>query len=292
MSAAVGVFNRLCIAASSPGTVELPFLEGSTLGLNEQFIDSNFLMGTRGHQSERVRVGTRRVEGNLVLAPTPVELDTLLPYILGANGSGSGTVTYALAETVPSFYLGALRGGSLYNYTSCKVDTARFTASEGSPLQLALSVIGADETVTGSFPSLTADETGGPFTLMDCTVTIGGTGYAVGSFELSISNALEARYRNSATITQLVATDRIIELNLPLSLGDASALYGASNPVAVVATFTNGLRVLTFTFAAVQAPRQELPFGQRGILDLPWRGVARKTGSTLELVTTLHSANS
>ncbi len=107
---------------------------------------------------------------------------------------------------------------------------------------------------------------------------------------MTIRNPLDVKYRNSNTPTQIKKVDRIVSLSLPISLGTDTALYGSSVAgVAATITLTNGNTSLVFSLAAVQAPKAPLPLGQRGILDFPWQGVARKSGSTLELVTTLDS---
>jgi hypothetical protein len=285
----VGVFNRLGYAATTvtTATAELEFLEGSQLGLAENFIDTNGVRGTRSHGSERVRRGTRRVDGSLALAPTPVELATLLPLIFGGTPSGT---SYPLGENLTLFNLFGVRDGTVYTYSDCAVESATFTASEGGPMQLALNVVGKDEAASGSMGSVSVDLTTQPFTLMDAAVSVAGSAREVSAFELTVQNVLEVKYRNSATPTQIKATDRIVSVSLPVSLGTDGALYGSAvGGVAVTVTLTNGTVSLAFSMTKVQAPKAPLPFGQRGILDLPWRGVARKDGSTLELTTTLDS---
>lgn len=287
MSDKVGVFDRLAYAASgvTTATAEFEFAEGSELGLQESFIDTNQLRGTRSHSSERVRRGTRRVDGTINMAPTPVELTTLLPLILGGTPSAG---SYPLGESLTLFNLFAVRDGTVYTYQDCVVDSATFTASEGGPMQLSLSVIGKDEVQSGSMGAVSVDLTTQPFTLMDTTVTVAGVTRQVTSVEISIRNMVQALWRNSLTITQLKATDREISISLPASQGTDSDLYGSAlGGVAVVVTFTNGGTSLSFSATKVQAPKQPLPWGERGILNLPWRGVARKDGSTLELTTTL-----
>ncbi len=289
MADKVGVFNRLQYDDnSSTGTVEFEFLEGSQIGLSENFIDTNGLRGTVSHTADRVRRGNRRVDGTLLFAPTPAELNTILYLALGGTKTSN---TIPLDEALPVAHWLAGRDGTVYHYNDCVVETLTITASEGGPLQVALTVVGKDEVQEGTLASLTIDaSTGGPFTMMDGAVTVGGSPYQFSSFELRVENRLEVKYRNSLTPTSIRRTDRMVTCSLPFSLGDASALYGSAvGGVAVVATFTNGAFSLGLSMAAVQAPRQPLPFGQRGILDLPWQGVARKTGSTLELVTTVDS---
>jgi hypothetical protein len=285
----VGVFNRLGYAATgvTTATVEFEFLEGSSLGLSENFVDTNGMRGTRSHISERVRRGTRRVDGTITMCPTPIELVTLLPLIFGGTPSGT---SYPLGESLTPFNLFAVRDGTVYTCSDCVVESATFSASEGGPMQLSMTVVGEDEAASGSMGAVAPDITTGPFTLMDAAVSVASSAREVSAFELTVRNMLEVKYRNSAIPTQIKATDRMVTLSLPISLGTDSALYGSAVAgVAATITLTNSTVSILFSLAAVQAPKAPLPFGTRGILDFPWQGVARRSGSTLELVTTLDS---
>lgn len=289
MADKVGYANRLGYSATGAGTAtaEFEFLEGTSLGLSENFIDTNGIRGTRSHGSERVRRGTRRVDGNILMAPTPVELATLLPLIFGGTPSGT---SYPLGESLTLFDLYGVRDGTVYTYDECAVESATFSATEGGPMQLSMQVVGKDETAAGSMGSVSVDLTTQPFVLHDAAVSVASSSREVSAFELTIQNVLEVKFRNSATPTQIKATDRIVTLSLPISLGTDGALYGSAvGGVAATITLTNGAVSLAFSMTKVQAPKGPLPLGQRGILDFPWRGVARKDGSTLELTTVLDS---
>lgn len=287
MADKVGAYNRLGWALNATtATAEFEYLEGTQLGVQEEFLDTNGMRGTRSHIAARVRRVRRSVQGNINFAPTPAELDTLLYLALGTQKSGN---TIALAEAVPSHYWIAVRDGTTYNYSGCVVETCRISASEGGPLQLSLSVQGVDEAASGSIGSNTIDDsTGGPYVMSDGAVTVGGTSYEFDSIEIVIQNRLEVKYRNSVTPTQIKAIDRMVTVALPFSQGDASALYGSAvGGVTVVATFTNATCSCAFSFTKVAAPKNPLPFGQRGILGLPWQGVARQaTDGTKEIVVT------
>jgi hypothetical protein len=285
----VGVFNRLGYAASgvTTATAEFEFMPGTTLGLTEQFIDTNALRGTRSHSSERVRRGTRQVGGTIVLCPNPAELVTWLPLIFGGTPSGT---SYPLGESLTLFNLFGVRDGTVYTYSDCAVESATFSAAEGGPMQLSVNVVGKDEAASGSMGAVTIDVAAGPFTLMDTVVSVASSAREVSAFSLTVTNSLEVKFRNSATPTQIKATDREVAVELPISLGDGSALYGSALAgVATTITLTNGTVSLAFSMTKVQAPKQPLPLGERGILDFPWRGIARKDGSTLEMTTTLDS---
>lgn len=289
MADSVGVFNRLGYSVTGAGTAttEFEFMEGTTLGLTEQFIDTNQIRGDLSHTSERVRRGNRRVDGTINMCPTPVELAVLLPLIYGASASGT---SYPFGTATTLFDLYGVRDGTVYTYDEVGIESATFSASEGGPMQLSMTVVGKDETQAGSMGAITIDVTTQPFVLMDAVVSVGGSAREVSAFEITIRNFLEVKHRNSVTPTQIKKTDRLVTVNLPISLGTDSALYGSALAgVAVTITLTNGAVSLAFSMTKVQAPKAPLPLGQRGILDFPWQGVARKDGSTRELTTTLDS---
>src|SRR6185369_10952800 len=94
-------------------------------------LDTSGIRGTRSHAVERTRTGTYSVAGRIVLQPTPEELAHLLPRILGAAASGTN---YAVAETLPDFYLSIDRGAKVFTYAGCKIVKATFFGNEGSPI--------------------------------------------------------------------------------------------------------------------------------------------------------------
>lgn len=290
MAEKVGVFNRLgfCTSGGSTATSEFEFLEGSTLGLTEQYIDANALRGSRFHSSERVRQGTRRVDGVINMAPNSAELAILLPYILGGVVSGN---TYPMGERLTDFVLFGVRDGVVYTYPGLKVERATFSCQAGGPMQLSMTVVGVDETQSGSMGAAAIDlTTGGPYVLMDSVVSIAATTLGVEGFDLTIDNHLEVKYRNSITPSTINATDSTVSISLPLSFGINSAFYNSAlGGVSVVNTLTNGNCSLAFSLAAAQSPRAPLPFGQRGVMDFPWQAVCRKASTTLPLITVLDS---
>lgn len=281
MAEKVGVFNKLFISAgaSDASYSELEFLEGSTIGLNEQFVDSNGMTGSRTRTAARTRQGIRQTGGTLNFQPTPLELDKLLPWALGGAKSGNDI---PLAETVPARWLIAYRDGVYHMYDGVKVESITFDCSEGSLLTVSLSVVGVDEEEV-SAPTTPAafDTTTSPYTNFDCAATVGGTAYQFRSYRLTLSNQLEVRHNNRQTPTSIHATGRQVNVGMALPYGDAGALYGSAvGGVAVVATFTNGARSLVLSTPKVQAARTPLQFGGRQAINLDWQGVARGNGAT------------
>lgn len=276
MAESIRTFDKLFMSADDSTYYALEFLDGSSLGVVETFLDPAGLRGSRQHDAERVRRIQRFVQGTLVFAPCASELDLLLPPILGAAESNDA---FALAETIPYRYFTTSRDGTLHKY-QVKVNRAVFSFSENSPLTLSMDVIGIDESA-GSSRSETITDDAGPYVMSDCALAVGGSSYAFRSGQIEINNFLEVKYNNSLTPSAIHATDLEVRVSLALPYGDASALYGSSIAgVTVVPTFTNGNRSIAFNLAGVATPKQSLPLGGRGARDLPWIGVARRTGST------------
>jgi len=281
MAEKVGVFNKLFISAgaSDASYSELEFLDGSTIGLQEQFNDSNGMTGSRTRTAARTRKGIRQVGGTLNFQPTSVELDRLLPWALGGTKSGNNI---PLAETVPARWLIAYRDGIYHLYDGVKVQSITFSCSEGSLLSVSITVVGIDETETTAPTSPTVfDVTSSPYVMHDCVATVSATAYPFRSYQMSVANQLEVRHNNSQTPTSIHAIDRQVTVGMGLPYGDAGALYGSAvGGVPVVATFTNGARSLVLSTPKVQVPRTPLPFGSRGALNLEWTGTARGDGTT------------
>jgi hypothetical protein len=289
-----GYQAQLGISTSNPVDARFDLVTES-LACDENYIDTNGLRGTRSRYVANQRVGNRRVMGQLHLQPTPVELALLLPWILGGTPTGTGTVTYPLADALPTArYVTVDRGSKVFTYSGCQVSRATLTGREGMPLDLMLDVIGVDETVanSGTFPSLSIDVTTAPFIFTDLVLSVGGTGYSAKSVEIVIDNVIDRdRFYNSTTLTAAYAMDRHILVNTELPYGTASAAYnlGAAAGTAVTAVFTGtGTSVLSLSFVKVCFPRKSPTFrAGRAEQMLPMMGTAFYSGSTAELVTTL-----
>ena len=285
-----GYVGQLGISASNPVDARYDFLS-ENLALSEEFIDTGGIRGTRSHVVERVRAGIRRVAGTITMQPTAVEWAALLPWILGANASGT---TYALADALSSRYVTVDRGAKVFTYSGCFVDSATIRASQGQPVRLTLNIVGSDETVgnAASFPSLTIDTTTNAFMFHDCVISIASVTYSSRDFELTINNHIDReRFFNSQVLsTATQAMDRSISCRFSLPYGDAVAAYNTgSSGVAVTNTFTNGAVSLAFSLVKVCFPRRSPTWPGRAEVMLPLEGMAYRSGSTLELVTTLDS---
>lgn len=197
------------------------------------------IRGSRSQVIERTRQGTSAPGGSIVLEPTPNELRKLIPRILGAaEVTGSGDFTYALADSLPAFFISIDRIAKVFNYASCAVDKATFRSSSGGLLELALMIEALSEAQAnaGTFQSgLTIDATA-PFVHFDSTLTLNGNAVQVMEVELSIDNMLKKdRFVNSQTRTDLPPEDRVVTLRATVPYtSDTVLLYdtGASGVTA------------------------------------------------------------
>jgi hypothetical protein len=286
-----GFTSKLSISTSTTFSVQYEFL-ASSLKLTQSPQNAAGLQGTRSHLSERTRYGVKSVSGSISMQPTATELAGLLPWIYGANASGT---SYPLSDSLTSRYvaLETASGIKWQRFKDVYVARATFSASEGSPLSLSLDLVGSDEELqtAGTFPSVTADADA-PFMFFDASgaFTVAATAYSIKSFQLVIDNALDVKFFNSQTATSIMPRDRVITLSTVAELVSANRtalVEGADTSAAAAITFTNGAQSLAFSMAALRATKDTPTINGRSETVINYSGQAMKTGSTLELVTTL-----
>lgn len=268
--------------------------KGGNLSLASAPMVSDGMRGTRSRFDGRTRFGLKAVSGSISLDPTPEELAALLPWILG--GAASGT-SYPLAETLPARYVAQEMDSSCKwsRFSGVYVNRAVFSASEGSVLSLSLDLIGIDEELqtAGTFPSLTFGETT-PFVFHDSSgaIEIGAEAMAVKNFQLTIDNALAARFFNSRTATSIKSRDRIVTVSCGVEMNNTNynALYGTESYVSFESIFTVGNYSLTFNMPYVRAAYQSPAIPNRDEILYQFAGQALKSGSTAELAVTLDSS--
>lgn len=285
MAAAMGAQIKIGMDAGSTISSEQYEAVITGLDINEELLDAAGLRGSRSHASERVRQGTRAPRFSLTLQPNSVELDALLPRILGGAEAADA---FPLAETLPSFVANLDLVQKRWHFTGCKVARARFYSAAGGPLNLDLEVEALEVAVSDTaFPSLSIN-TVGPYLHSDVVLSVGGSAYNFREVSLAIDNQLDTgRFFNSQTRISLPEQDRVVTWTFDGPFGDNSALYGlAVAGVAALATWTNGNRSLQCSSTKTQFPRRPPAVNGREEIMLPLEGVARKDGSTNELTCT------
>jgi hypothetical protein len=279
------------IGSVAAATLRFDF-RNTTLGLAENFIDANGLRGTRSHVIERNLAGNRPCGGGISLQPTAVEWSNLLQWMTGGTPTGSPTVTYPLSDSVPVRTVVVDRVTKVYTYDTAGIDSWTLSGTEDQALDLDLQVVALDETVgnSGTFPSLSLDTTTFPFKFTDCVIVGNSVTVQPKNFRLTLNNMIDKqRFFNSQTLTGIYARDRVISFECSLPYCDTAALYNVGRAgFTVTITATSGNSILTFSMVAVAFPRNTPTVPERAEIMLPLRGQAFRSGSTLELVTTLN----
>ena len=284
MAAAQGFASQLGWAASGTADTRFEFISES-LRKTGSFHYSNGIQGSREYDGGRVVAGVNRVAGTIVMQPNPVELDALLPFILGADES---TDVFDLADALQLRDIAIDRVTKVFTYAYCVCARAVFSVTSGGPLQLSMDIIGRTESVgnAGTFPSLSIGVLTGPYMMHNnTTATVGGSSITFRDLEITIDNMVDdSRYLNSQNIVSSVAQDRNITIALTAPYGDSSSFYSLSSAgVASVFTFTNAGASITFTFGKIHYPVESPIVEGKSEIWLPLSGRACKTGSTPSL---------
>lgn len=226
---------------------------------------SENMVGSRSLRVERVAELTRAVRGQIVMEPTPAELDTLLPRILGAAES---TDVFALAETLPSFDILIDRVSSRFVFNTCYIARATFSCSQGGLLRLSMDIEAKDADVPSAtvFPAtVPAIDTVAPYNFSEFTFALAADASAaeMSAWELSIDNGLDTdRYMNSATRAQMPALTRRItsRVTVPYSADELDLWFQADDGFLNTFTFTRGGRSLLFSCVKMIADSFEGPY--------------------------------
>lgn len=286
------------VYGTAPGPVSEAFVFVSeSITKKGKIVERTGLRGTRSHVADDTRVGPYTVGGQLVIEPTPEDLALWLPRILGGTPTGSSPKTYPLAETLPSFTMSIDRVAKVFTYSGCKVSRATFHGAQGGLLRLSLDIVAQSESLAaaGTFPSL-APNNGPPYIFSDVTLSLAAAAREVKQFDLVVDNAIATdRFMNSLTITSAPEGDRTIALRTLHAWASANsdlyaqALAGAAGTL----QWTNALGgspptgyQTTFSFATLQVPDHSPNVPSRGEFFLNLDMLARKVGSTAELVVT------
>lgn len=284
-----GTLAQLAMDAELPfdaSSEAYEFVPPETLKKTGTHLETEGIRGTRSHDSRRVVEGTIEVAGSITLHPTPAMLDRLLPRILGAAENDD---VFDLAETLPEFQVMFDRVAKVYTYTGCKIDKATFKGSSGTLIELTLDIIGKAEIEgdAGTFPALTMPADA-PYVFHQGALTLQSAARSFFDFELTIDNALAARFANSQTATDIAAQDRIVtfKCTTPFTAAEAGLYNQAVAGAAASMVFTNGSQSTTFDFAALQFPPQTPTVPGKSEIPLILEGTARRTAAAAELTVT------
>ena len=272
-----------------------------TMKKSVRIVGARGITGTRSQSVERTRLGSYQVGGRLSMEANSGDLDKWLPRILGAAES---TDSFALAESLPTFYMLFDKVGGVLRYDACYVNRAIFRSQAGPGddeeelVEMILEIMAKDEDPDqawpGTAPALPTTANRAPYILSDGVLTI-GSAYSIKNFVLVIDNHLQPRWTNSLTATEICPADRTVMLRTtnPFTTTEFAAFYDLStSPDGAAATlvFTNGDYSTTFTMAGLQWADNSPNVRGKTEIPLVLDFYARMKSTSRELVVTNVSA--
>lgn len=274
-----------------------------TLSQKTAIISSEGIRGTKAQSQERTRLGNNDVSGTIVFNPSPLDIDQLFERIMGGTKVASPTNTIdfveALESTKGDFFVKIDKVGDIYQYGNCKVNRATLRGTPGQLIEFSLDIISKAESKPASFegtiPALGTAANDAPYVVTDSSefTMVGSDRLAsVLDFEITIDNFLTPRYTIGSTdATDILENDRLVTVNANVEFSASSptntdlldqALAGSTATIIL----TNGNYSAKFVLGTLQSPSITPGVNGKGEVVINIQGVARKTGSTAELVVT------
>lgn len=212
--------------------------------------------GSRKRREDRTRWGQKKVEGQLMLEPTPQNLHFFWKYILGSVSSN----TFSIADSLPGFDLLADdfgTGSSAILFGELYVDKATLAFGPGI-LKMTMDVKGKTYTAGQSYTSAALGAGAGhtPYVFDDSVFTVKAAAREIESGVLTINNYLDVNYRNSRTATSIRAIDREVSLvtAIPNTTSSLSAFFGDKSAADASIVLTNGALSCTINLYNLKNP--------------------------------------
>jgi hypothetical protein len=165
-------------------------------GVAREFRDTNATRGTFAKDVNRQRLARTAVAPTFACEPTHLELKHLIPWVMGAAGSGSPLV-YDLSNTQanPLFIYMLPNAGDALLLNDVACDTATFSAAVGEPLSVSAQGVGLtyeeDPATPTGFGALTPDQSTQPFMLSDLALTFAGGTVQCREFSVMVNNYVD-----------------------------------------------------------------------------------------------------
>lgn len=258
-----------------------------------EIAEDDGIRGSRSRVFERVAQGQISVAGQIEFEPTPLELEKLLPLLVGSSTSAT-VLTDALAD-----FNVVIDNGTKTDTFVGRFSKGTLSGQSGQKIKLTVDFVGKSRTQgAGGSLSGTPDITARPYMFFDLGsgIEIDGTSYLIDRFELVIDNMIDPTYMIGQEATDLEPTDRTVSLGIQTKFNSAeSALLDLamaapdiSDPLTAELVLTNGAKSATFTFGALVAKAESVVNqGKRTKLRLPLNYNCYRVGTNLEVVPVL-----
>lgn len=269
MACAQGYATRLSINGQ-----QMDFNQIKPLTMRELVDNSDVaIRGILDHPKEKITIGRLHIGFEVTMNPSPAELDVLLPLM---GGSESPTDTFTIGDTYSTFTSVVDYGTKVHHYTNCKAGRAVFFGQRGAmPIGLTLQVLGTGLSEDTSFGTPTALDLDIVYAFHEGVLTYSSTEYNFDRFQLVIDPHLQVQWNNSATPTEICATNRTILLstNVPYTSSEASLLTTPlltnADGAAASLAFTRSGESTTFTFANLKSVARPPAIPGKTALRLP-----------------------
>ncbi len=256
-------------------------ITSETIKKKSTLVNTAGLRGTRAREASRTREGIFSLGGAITLNPSPRDFGIILPLVgFGAPVSS----VYSLTETLTAFGVLVDRVSDIFEYENCLCNSLVIRGSEGQIVDMTMEIVSDNEDIATApaFPTLTLPTTAdtNPFMFFDAAFVLNSTTYQANSFEISIQNVLDIKYRNSQKPSSFCATDRIITLKLstPWTASELG-LYPLTTGISGSVTLTNGTVSTLFTFNHLRTPNETptIPGRSEITLNLEFQALASNT---------------
>jgi hypothetical protein len=206
----------------------------------------NTIRGTRSKYSSRARLAPYVYAGRIQMPVNAGDLAILLPWILGADASGT---TFGLAESLQAFSAIFHRVTETYEYQDLVIDKALLygRAGEGDEpdfMALSMDVLGKARATAVSFPASALAHTAqyNPYVFQDSVFTLHSATREVKEMWLLVDNHVRPRYVNSLSPTALCPSDRdvFLRIRVPYDSGNSNLVDTTVAGAAGTLAITNG----------------------------------------------------
>ncbi len=208
-------------------------------GVDQELRDLNGTRGVLDEDDARVRNNRIIVLPRIRCQPTAVEFAKLLKWIFSGTPTGSGTVSYPLANTAflqSIWYLP--NNGVQWQTLNVAVDNATIRCSSGEPVEVSLDCVGQTfANPSSGFPSASLDISTQPFIMSDTSgaITVASVTENIREITIGIQNGIDrSRFLNSLTLTATNKLRRRINWSIEEPAGD----YGTNWNTALTAGAT------------------------------------------------------
>ena len=306
--AAQGALSKLFVRAgtgsgldySSPSAEAYEFVSES-LQATRAVLDTRGIRGTRSMPYSRARYGLRTINGEILMHPSPLDLDNWLPRIMGAAEAAN---VFDLGDTFSKFGVYIDRVTNRFSYIGCLVSRTTFRCQAGSMMEMSVELVGGDEELVSapsSAPTLSTAAASAPYVFHDAVGAVNLPSISAAEIfdmELTIDNVMAARFVNAVTTTSIVPSDRVVSLGVTVPydsdhdqayrLGDSVTPGTTGLPGDI--TFTNGSYSLKFEFASLDGPQISPIVQGKQEVALRFDYIARSSGDCKEVLITNVSA--